>query len=272
MLNWKEIVQNYISKYSNLIRAATKPLRDRLGLKYFTYHKIDKQGKYTVLVDRPDWAEHYVGEKYYLVDPYLRHPDVYRSGVCMIGCHGSEEFKEKLHGAAKKFDLEQNVLFIDRSEDCVEFYGYSGSKRESTLDRAYLNHPWIFKAFAGFFKRELGAILRQMEGEAGSLIELKGGDFFCPEPINPSLDDEFEAYLKEIGQGEDLEKIKLLSPREKQCIRLFADGKSAKKTGVDLGLSPRTVESYFENMKNKLSCHSKQEILARVKPFLDLWP
>jgi hypothetical protein len=30
---------------------------------YFTYHRIYTEGKYTVLLDRPDWAEHYVSSK-----------------------------------------------------------------------------------------------------------------------------------------------------------------------------------------------------------------
>lgn len=57
MLGWTEIVQNYISKHSTKIKKTTEPLREHFGIGYFTYHRIDAEGKYTVLVDRPDWAE-----------------------------------------------------------------------------------------------------------------------------------------------------------------------------------------------------------------------
>ncbi len=63
MLTWQTIVQNYIVKYSSQIKKTTQPLRDHFGIDYFTYHRIDSTGKYTVLVDRPDWAEYYVSEK-----------------------------------------------------------------------------------------------------------------------------------------------------------------------------------------------------------------
>lgn len=70
MSSWTEILR-YLAKYNDEIVQATRPLRDCFGVKYFTYHRIDQDGNYTVLLDRPDWAEHYVAEKFYLNDPLM---------------------------------------------------------------------------------------------------------------------------------------------------------------------------------------------------------
>lgn len=264
MLNWKQIVQDYIIKHSNKIRQVTRPLRDRLRVQYFTYHRIDRSGKYTVLVDRPDWAEHYVEEKFYLEDPYLRHPDMYKSGFCLIENHGSEEYRKRVLKDGKEiFNLDQGVILIEKSPDAVEFFGFSGNKADCSLDKLYLNHPWVLKSFAGHFKKELKHILSQMEEEADTLPHLKGMDFYSDQLIHPDIpSDTLLDYLKDLGL-----KIGSLSKRERECVKLLVQGKTAKESAALLKLSHRTVEFYFENIKNKLSCSTKQEILSFARIF-----
>lgn len=272
MLSWKEIVQNYIVRYSDKIKKTTRVLREQLQVTYFTYHRIDHSGKYTVLVDRPDWAEHYVNEKFFLDDPYLRHPDVYESGFCLLDSHGSDDHKERVFKeAGSLFQLDQNLLLIEKSTDAVEFFGFSGNQKTARLDKLYLNHPWVFKSFANHFKREMRPVLSEMERDAGSLLDLKGNDFLSPAPVHPGLEPTtLREYLKVVGNGKALGKIEQLSSREKQCIQMLLAGKSAKETALHLGLSHRTIEAYFENIKNKLSCSNKTEILHFAKQFEEM--
>ena len=51
------------------------------------------------------------------------------------------------------------------------------------------------------------------------------------------------------------------SRREFECIKYLARGYSMKEIGQILSLSPRTVESYLENVKNKTNCHFKSQII-----------
>lgn len=53
-----------------------------------------------------------------------------------------------------------------------------------------------------------------------------------------------------------------LSSRERECLFLLVRGKSAKEIGALLCLSKRTIESYIENIKNKMNCRNKAEILV----------
>lgn len=269
MLSWEDIVRRYITKYSNRIRKTTQPLRDYFNIGYFTYHHIDKEGKYTVLVDRPDWAEHYVSEKIYLNDPYLRQPKVYESGICLVENHGSEGYKEIVFSAGKKvLDMDMGVFLIQKQEDSVEFFGFTGKRGACSLEKIYMNHPHLLKSFAKHFKKELGPILRQMYQDTSSLIDLKGSDFFVSEPICKDIDlKSKQGFLEQLGMKSELEKFKKMSVRERQCLQLLLEGRSSKETGAILGLSARTVEFYFENIKNKLSCWSKLEVLETAKNF-----
>lgn len=272
MLDWKEIVQNYIIKYSNQIRKTTQPLRDHFGINYFTYHQIDSTGKYTVLVDSPEWAEHYVNEKIFLDDPYLRHPDVYKSGTCFMEDNGTEEYKENLIKNGKAvLNMDTGIILIQKQENLVEFFGCGGNKNTSSLRNLYLNHPQLLKSFAAHFKSELSHILTNMNKEANTLLTLKGKDFLCNAPIHSNITAETRlSYLKDLGLQLEIEIAETLSPREKECLKLLVKEKSAKETAAILGLSPRTIESYFENIKGKLSCWSKQEVLKIARNLHDL--
>lgn len=273
-MNWKEIVQRYIIKYSNQIGKTTHPLKNHFGISYFTYHKIDDAGNYTVLVDRPDWAEHYVSKKIFLNDPYLRHPSVYQSGFCYFDSFGSPEYRETVHREGKiVLDMDVGITLIQKSKSGVEFFGFTGNKKSSSLQNLYLNHPEVLRSFALHFKKEMASILRKMEDEAGSLTELKGKDFFCEDLIHPDVISEArKAYYKDLGYERVLEQASRLSLRERQCLELYLKGKSAKETAEIFGLSTRTIESYFESIKNKTSCWDKRSVLqfAKTLDALDL--
>ncbi len=268
MLSWNEIVQNYIIKHSKIIKKTTKPLQDHFGIGYFTYHRIDNEGKYIVLLDRPEWAEYYVSEQIYLNDPYLRHPSVYQSGISLIESNGSDEYKEEVLKAAKKIlNMDMGTLFIHKTDYYAEFFGFSGNKKNCALESLYLNQQKILQSFAIHFKKELYSILTQMEREAGYLIDLKGDDFVNCQPINPFIASPATliAFYKDLGLGEMIEKAAKLLLRERECLKWLLEEKSAKETAAILKLSSRTIEFYFENIKNKLCCWNKQELLKRAR-------
>ncbi len=53
--------------------------------------------------------------------------------------------------------------------------------------------------------------------------------------------------------------------REAECITLLIEGKLYRQVGTLLGLSQRTVEFYSKIMQGKLNCHTKKELIEKVK-------
>ncbi len=267
-MDWERIVQKYQVGHSDKIRRATRPLRERFGIGYFTYHKIDRQGKYTVLVDRPDWAEHYVGEKFYLDDPFLSQPEAFSSGISLLQIREGEE-NRILKAGKEKFGLDLGALLIEKGEEGVEFFGFCGSRKESALEKLYLNHPSLMRAFGRHFKKEMAKELLAMQIEAGSLKDLKGKTYFRKAPVEPDLPkEELLAFLDDLKIGAP--GFGLLSRRERECVALLLKGMSARETARELGLSPRTVECYFETIKAKLSCQTKQEVFSTALSMKEL--
>lgn len=55
-----------------------------------------------------------------------------------------------------------------------------------------------------------------------------------------------------------------LSKRECECIRYMMRGMTTKQIASVICLSPRTVEGYIANVKNKLDCKNRYEIISKV--------
>ncbi len=56
-------------------------------------------------------------------------------------------------------------------------------------------------------------------------------------------------------------RMQTLSPREAEVLAMMADGQSNKAIGLDLGISPRTVEIHRANMLSKLSASCTTDAL-----------
>jgi DNA-binding NarL/FixJ family response regulator len=52
-----------------------------------------------------------------------------------------------------------------------------------------------------------------------------------------------------------------LTPREREVVRLIAEGKSSKEIGRVLAISPRTVDTYRDRLRDKLGLRSVAELV-----------
>ena len=76
--------------------------------------------------------------------------------------------------------------------------------------------------------------------------------------------------LKMYSLGKKFKDI-CFSKREAQCMIHLLRGKTIKQTATKIGLSQRTVEFYVKNMKKKVGCRTKIELIELVlgSAFLD---
>ena len=260
---WDIILKDYIYKHSDQIRRVTRPLRERLDIEYFTYHHIAFDGRYTVLVDRPDWAEHYVGERFYAIDPYLRNPRVYTPGLSLwTEKSANERYDIVLESATKRFGMGHGICLIDKTAVGIEFFGFAGKHRMASASD-YLNEIPLLKQFSNYFKKKMAPLLSQMSRDAFSLPDMKGKDYHCKDTIRPEISAENRVgFLSDLDSRLPLRQALALSRREKDCLHLMLQGMTAARIAEELKLSKRTVEHYFENIKNKLCCTTKSELFA----------
>ena len=57
-------------------------------------------------------------------------------------------------------------------------------------------------------------------------------------------------------------RISTLTPREREILKLLAEGNSVKEIAVLLGLSVKTVEAHKFNLMRKLDIHNKAQLVT----------
>ncbi|MFT3976239.1 MAG: response regulator [Sphingomonas bacterium] len=116
------------------------------------------------------------------------------------------------------------------------------------------------------------AIILTGEGHVALAIQaMKAGAFdFLEKPCDPKLMlDAVAAAAARLAEGQDATtrahaaqaKIDTLSPRERDVLAGLARGQSNKVIAHDLGISPRTIEIYRANIKDKLGVDNLSDML-----------
>ena len=83
----------------------------------------------------------------------------------------------------------------------------------------------------------------------------QGGSLFTPRSISQLLNSrrEIEAQLER------------LTPREKEVLRLMAEGTSSRDIASRLGISYTTVRTHIRSLGSKLGVHSKLEAIVKAR-------
>jgi DNA-binding NarL/FixJ family response regulator len=71
-----------------------------------------------------------------------------------------------------------------------------------------------------------------------------------------------DGYLKKVKNPTETEPAaSRITPRQREILKLFAEGKTSKEVAVALGMSIRTVETHRSNILQRLNCHSLSELV-----------
>jgi two-component system response regulator NreC len=70
-----------------------------------------------------------------------------------------------------------------------------------------------------------------------------------------------EGYRTRTEEAPDEQGPEELTPRQRQVLRLIADGMTSQRIADQLELSVRTVDRHVENMMNRLGIHSRIELV-----------
>jgi DNA-binding CsgD family transcriptional regulator len=265
MLIWEDLHRKYFVKFSDRILAVTRPLKDHFGISFFGYHRIDMDGRYTVLTNRPDWVEDYIAKQLYHNDPFLQHPDNYSEGACLYSTIDADKEKRLFKSWGKKVQADEGMILIQKDANAVEFFIFAGHQHHD-FSRLYLNHLSLLRTYSMHFKQEMKPILFKQKDEG---YTLPISSTACQKNlIQPKIDlKKKESFILSMGQEKVWRQFFLLSPQEKECLKQIQQGKTIKETAAVLFLSPRTVESYLENIRNKIDCTSKQDLISKAKIF-----
>src|SRR4051812_34086912 len=86
----------------------------------------------------------------------------------------------------------------------------------------------------------------------------KGGKYLSSQVLGKLVED-FRARVRDQKMRP---RISTLTPREREILKLLAEGNSVKEIAVVLGLSVKTVEAHKFNLMRKLDIHNKAQLVT----------
>jgi two-component system response regulator NreC len=85
----------------------------------------------------------------------------------------------------------------------------------------------------------------------------RGGSYLSPRMLSQLVDD----FRTRIKSTQRLPRFATLTTREKEVLKLLAEGNSVKEIACDLKLSVKTVEAHKFNLMRKLDIHNKAQLV-----------
>lgn len=243
-------IAEYSIRYDRKLKEICTHL-GQLGFSYFGYYSIDECGNFVMLSNYPEQLSFYYRNEFYLEEPYLTFPGNFRSGCVMVPSTLNPE-SQKI--SIKEFHYDHLFLKLHCKDQSIEGYIFADEYLNPSNGAKFFPKLDLLDRFAFFFKQEARGIIQKIRSEGYNLKREKNEAFYSDVSKLPlAKKNPFEEAF--------LNKISPLSPRERECVELFKQGYTAHATASILGISQRTVEFYFDNIKGKLNCSSKWQLL-----------
>ena len=256
-----DITVQYTRKYNNKLKQICAPLFNHLGYNGLVYHYISNDGYATSFGSDIPSFEYYYYNNFHLINPFIRHPRHFQSGVLAVNDVKNEAYRESLNSQEEKFNLGYRFIFFEKLEDGCQGFSFSAPKHVET----HLSDLPLLNRFVNHFKKEAKPIINAILEDQRRIDRLLG-PVFHTKPITPqeAKREAHLAFLQKLGIITSPEELSL-SPREKECIQLLLQGHTAPQIGEALGLSKRTVETYLDNLKFKSHCANKLELITKFR-------
>jgi DNA-binding NarL/FixJ family response regulator len=105
---------------------------------------------------------------------------------------------------------------------------------------------------AGFLSRDTGS-----EELVSAVRQIaRGGKFLTPPSLSRFVDG-WRGHKREEAGG----RMRGLTPREREILKLLAEGNAVKECAAVLSVSPKTVEAHKFNLMRKLDIHNKAQLV-----------
>lgn len=140
----------------------------------------------------------------------------------------------------------------------VRMPGMSGVKLQDTLAERNINLPIIFISGHG----DLPLAVEAVKKGAVDFLEKPVGDQVLLDRVQEALAKDAQQRQHQAEQQVVLDRLELLTKRERQVLDLMREGKPSKTIAFELGLSRKTVEVHRAHVMGKMNVESLAELMA----------
>ena len=238
------------------IAEIAKPLK-QLGITYFSYMKSDLKGGRIYLYNNTEILDSYLKCKYYLCGNKESTPLNYKKQICLWSALPNQhEYDVNVRARG----IDHGMFMFEPNGDSLEVFAFATQKENEGIINTYLTKMDLLINFKKFFREKADPIIKQAEKQK----------LVLPFNTNPDI----KSYLDDSAIHDNLflsntDQDNILTQRQIECCQLLLKGNTSKQIAELLGLSSRTVEYYFGNIRTKLQCNNKAELITKLIQLLN---
>ena len=255
----------------NSVREICDPLFDFFKINFFSHTRAFHDGNFSSLMTSTELTDYYLEKKYPIRFSHGK-------GFFLDNGYYIEEHLEDLPLFIKQelrdqFNTDHFFYIINKSQKFDDMYVFATAPENKRIINQYINNLDMLKQFVLYYSLRSDALFKKVkpqQHEKESFLPLQKSDHsnMIITPIQQKESCLHRLSLKKIKSSSHLGEF-TISPREYECLKYIAKSHTIKETAKILQLSPRTVETYINNLKNKLGCATQRELL-RITESLDL--
>ncbi len=246
------------------VKEICKPLTEYLGISCFGYMKIYNDCSYIALIN---------GHEAYLQKHHetIQTQDQQFSDNMRKMSYGGPHYflwptkYEKLPPIISlhdEFNIWHGFSINYRYQDYIEIFAFAFDKHSDDKSQFYLQNLQFLTKFCNYFKIQAADLIDCNNKNKLAIYKDKFDISYLEE-----IEINRKKFFDEINKTKSLQLINKngelinFTKREAECISIFMQNRSMKEIGKHLDLSPRTVEHYLENVKQKLGVQYKSQLV-----------
>ncbi len=260
----QEYMHGYIAHENHFNKIAQKANSIMGNITQCVIFEFDNTGHAFLAGNRPDFGEAFIEKKMYKVHEHIVYGNAVDKKIVPFFSSPCETlmFDKDVLLFGKEFNMEHGFLYTEKVTDADAFRMYAFTSDSKKIYNSLINDLVLVNKFIEYFTKESQGVINYYRERKFDLASQRD-DYFDKSIIpSNSKKDKFVNLLRSFGI---LNKNTKISDREWQCLELYIHGKSANQTGDLLGISRRTVETHFDNLKNKLNVTSKSALIDYIR-------
>lgn len=258
-----EINKHVMVKHGKQFSEVCDPIFKATPINYIGLARLYKDGSRSYLISDPKWGEVLLENKYHLAgteDALVHGPECSHQLWSMSSMFTLNQQTQNLFQDCVANNYGNGITLIERGKDFVEFFHICADSGYENVDPYLSNNIDLLWNYVLYIRDCLSHDLK-LKNAYNKKYQYK---IISPNNHLP-LDNNKHLLLntKKTYLGGYFGDV-YFTTKEMDCLILLFQKQSSKGIAKILGLSPRTVEFYIDNIKQKIQCSTKTELILEL--------
>ncbi len=246
-----------------------EPLKKLFNVTFFSYAKFYWDLRVLSFTNNKEWIQYYDENKLYETPSDMPMPVGKKFFLDHEIDQNSEFYKHIMIPLKEKFNVKQSLTYITYFNGAICSYSFGSDIEDPNFKYDLLQNEDYLKQFAIYFSESARKLIHQAKPNAKkyqpdqiaqmSIFKALNQFFNRTKKLTQSLETVKRFYLD--GTADNI----YLTKSEMKCLLEIIQGETYNDIATHLGLSVKTIHNYVENIKDKLDCKTKSEIIQSVK-------